>query len=42
VLAAQREALLQMRRDGRLSNQIRRILHDLELDESSLDRPPAA
>ena len=38
LLAAQREALLRMRSDGRLSNEaMNRILRELDLEESLLD-----
>jgi monovalent cation/hydrogen antiporter len=38
VLRAQRQALLQMRSDGRLSNEVmNRILRELDLEESLLD-----
>jgi monovalent cation/hydrogen antiporter len=38
VLAAQREALLAMRRDGKLSNEtMNRILRELDLEESRLE-----
>jgi hypothetical protein len=38
VLAAQREALLRMRRDGELSNEVmNRILRELDLEESRLE-----
>jgi len=38
VLQAQREALLRMRSDGKLSNEaMNRILHELDLEESRLD-----
>ena len=38
VLAAQREALLGMRRDGQLSNEtMNRILRELDLEESRLE-----
>ena len=38
VLAAQREALLGMRRDGKLSNEtMNRILRELDLEESRLE-----
>ena len=38
LLAAQREALLRMRSDGRLSNEtMNRILRELDLEESRLD-----
>jgi hypothetical protein len=37
VLAAQREALLRMRSEGKLSNEVmNRILHELDLEESQL------
>jgi monovalent cation/hydrogen antiporter len=37
-LAAQRQALLRMRRDGKLSNEtINRILRELDLEESRLE-----
>jgi CPA1 family monovalent cation:H+ antiporter len=38
VLGAQRQALLRMRSDGKLSNQVmNRILHELDLEESRLE-----
>ena len=38
VLAAQREALLGLRRDGTLSNEtMNRVLRELDLDESRLE-----
>ena len=38
MLQAQREALLRMRSDGKLSNEaMNRILHELDLEESRLD-----
>ena len=38
VLQAQREALLRMRSDGKLSNEVmNRILHELDLEESRLE-----
>jgi monovalent cation/hydrogen antiporter len=38
VLGAQREALLRMRSDGKLSNEVmNRILHELDLEESRLE-----
>jgi monovalent cation/hydrogen antiporter len=38
VLRAQREALLRMRSEGRLSNEVtNRILHELDLEESQLE-----
>ena len=38
VLAAQREALLRMRSDRKLSNEVmNRILHELDLEESRLE-----
>jgi monovalent cation/hydrogen antiporter len=38
VLAAQRRALLRMRSDGRLSNEVmNKIVHELDLEESRLE-----
>jgi CPA1 family monovalent cation:H+ antiporter len=38
VLAAQRDALIKMRRDGELSNEImNRVIRELDLEESRLE-----
>jgi CPA1 family monovalent cation:H+ antiporter len=38
VLAAQRQALLRMRSDGKLSNEVmNRIMRELDLEESRLE-----